>query len=174
MRATYVGEEAERLKERTERLALGVFELIRTLPATEPGPTIRRQLSKSATSVAANYRATCRARTHAEFTARMGIVAEEADESLFWLGLLSKAKLTSSSSLPQLQQEVRKLVAGFRQPSALRGALNAHRRSRRPFPVTQGNYPVHKPNYSFVNVNRWSGNVGQYTRAPKPAVAKKM
>ena len=76
-----VSEEAERLKERTKRFALDVFELIKLLPAVEPGPTIRRQLAKSATSVPTNYRSACRARSHAEFTARISVVAEEADES---------------------------------------------------------------------------------------------
>ena len=108
-----MSEQAERLQERTERFVLDIFELIKTLPATEPGPTIRRQLSKSATSVAANYRATCRARSHAEFTARIGVVAEEADENVFWLDVLSKAKLTPSELLPQLLQEARELLAIF-------------------------------------------------------------
>ena len=82
MRVTFaVSEEAERLKERTKRFALDVLELIKLLPASEPGPTIRRQLTKAATSVPMNYRAACRARSHAEFTARISVVAEEADES---------------------------------------------------------------------------------------------
>jgi hypothetical protein len=75
----------ERLEERTERFALDVIQLIRTLPIDEPGPTVKRQLAKSATSQAANYRASRRARSHTEFTSRIGVVAEEADESLFWL-----------------------------------------------------------------------------------------
>ena len=82
MRVTFaMSEEAERLKERTKRFALDVLELIKLLPASEPGPTIRRQLTKAATSVPMNYRAACRARSHAEFTARINVVAEEADES---------------------------------------------------------------------------------------------
>jgi four helix bundle protein len=72
------------LKERTNRFALDVLRLLELLPDIQPGLTTRRQLAKSATSVAANYRAARRARSHAEFTARIGVVAEEADETLFW------------------------------------------------------------------------------------------
>src|SRR6478735_1082629 len=76
-----VGEQADALKERAQRFALATLKLIKHLPAEEPGPLIRRQLAKSATSVSMNYRATCRARSHAEFTSKIGLVAEEADES---------------------------------------------------------------------------------------------
>src|ERR1700693_3326396 len=78
-----VSEQGEHLKDRTKRFALEILTLAKQLPAAEPGPTIRRQLTKSATSVAANYRASCRARSQAEFVARLGIVVEEADEALF-------------------------------------------------------------------------------------------
>jgi four helix bundle protein len=78
-----VSEQADQLQERTFRFALGVIELTKTLPTTEPGPTIRRQLTKAATSVGANYRAARRARSHAEFTAKIGVVAEEADETVY-------------------------------------------------------------------------------------------
>jgi four helix bundle protein len=72
---------ADELKRRTMRFALDVCALIRDLPIFEPGPTAQHQLARAATGVAFNYRATCRARSHTEFTARMGVVAEEADES---------------------------------------------------------------------------------------------
>jgi len=91
-----MSEQAERLKSRTRRFALDVFELIKLLPATEPGPTIRRQLSKAASSVDMNYRASCRARSHAEFTAKIGTVAEEADESAEWLDVIAEARLVNS------------------------------------------------------------------------------
>ncbi len=76
-----MGEQAERLKQRVRRFVLGVIALIQRLPPVEPGPTVRHQLAKSATSVDMNYRAACRARSHAEFTAKIGLVAEEADET---------------------------------------------------------------------------------------------
>ena len=94
--ACSVSEQAERLKARTMQFALDVSELLKVLPTSEPGPTVKRQLAKSATSVAANYRAACRARSHAEFTARIGMVAEEADESSFWLDFIAAASLVSA------------------------------------------------------------------------------
>jgi four helix bundle protein len=108
-----VREQADRLQERTFRFALDVVELTKTLPTTEPGPTIRRQLTKSATSVGANYRAARRARSHAEFTAKIGVVAEEADETVYWLDVVAGAKLAESPHLQELQQESRELTAIF-------------------------------------------------------------
>ena len=122
-----MSEEAERLKERTKRFALDVFDVIKLLPALEPGPTIRRQLAKSATSVPTNYRAACHARSHAEFTARISVVAEEADESTSWLDMLAEARLVSSPMLSRLQQEARELVAIF---SACVGTARRNARAR--------------------------------------------
>ena len=120
-----MSEQGEELKERTKRFALEILELVKLLPATDPGPTIRRQLTKSATSVAANYRATRRARSHAEFTARMGMVAEEADESLFWLNLIIEGRLLTAPLLQELQGEANELVAIF---SACVGTARRRRR----------------------------------------------
>jgi four helix bundle protein len=82
-----MSEESERLKARTMRFSLDVCKLIKLLPIDEPGPTVKHQLAKSATSVAFNYRSSCRARSHTEFTSKMGVVAEESDESQGWLVL---------------------------------------------------------------------------------------
>jgi four helix bundle protein len=106
-------DQGEQLKERTKRFALDVLELVSALPHSEPGPTIRRQLTKSATSVAANYRASRRSRSHAEFTSRIGLVAEEADESLYWLELITQAGLLSALRVQKLQREADELVAIF-------------------------------------------------------------
>ena len=95
------------------QFALDVSELLKVLPTSEPGPTVKRQLAKSATSVAANYRAACRARSHAEFTARIGTVAEEADESSFWLEFIAAARMVSAPQLAQLQAERRESLAIF-------------------------------------------------------------
>jgi four helix bundle protein len=108
-----MSEAAERLKERTTRFALDVCELIKRLPEAEPGPTVQRQLAKAATSVAFNYRASCRARSHAEFTARIGIVAEEADESQGWLEFIEAAKLVVSTEVTRLVAESHELTAIF-------------------------------------------------------------
>src|ERR1700748_4016567 len=89
--------ERELLK-RTKQFALRIFTLVGALPQTIPGRAVAAQLIRSGTSVAANYRAACRARSKPEFVAKLGVVEEEADESAFWLeiiietGLLSAAK----------------------------------------------------------------------------------
>jgi len=75
------------LKARTKQFALRVMKLIDALPRTIQGRAIANQIIRSATSVAANYRAACRARSRAEFAAKIGIVEEEADETAFWLEL---------------------------------------------------------------------------------------
>jgi four helix bundle protein len=73
------------LKKRTKLFALRILKLVTALPRTIAGQTIARQLSRSGTSVAANYRAACRARSKVEFVSKLGIVEEEADESALWL-----------------------------------------------------------------------------------------
>ena len=104
-----MSEQAEQLQERTMQFAVDVCELIKLLPAWEPGPTVRQQLAKSSTSTAMNYRSSRRARSHADFTARIGIVADESDESLGWLEFIKRAKLLSSPELPRLLQEALEL-----------------------------------------------------------------
>jgi four helix bundle protein len=123
-----MGDQAERLKQRTMRFALGVCGLIRQLPDTEPGDTAARQLARSATSVAFNYRASCRARSHAEFTSRIGLVAEEADEVQGWLEFIAEAGLLASAELERLTAESRELAAIF---SASHGTARRHRNDRR-------------------------------------------
>jgi len=93
------------------KFALDACALIKQLPNSEPGPTVRRQLARSATSVAFNYRASCRARSHAEYTARIGVVAEEADESLGWLEFIKAARLLASPDLERQIAEARELAA---------------------------------------------------------------
>ena len=93
------------------RFALDVCALIRDLPMFEPGPTAQHQLARAATGVAFNYRATCRARSHTEFTARMGVVAEEADESQGWLELVEAGELLQSEKLTRPITEAAELSA---------------------------------------------------------------
>ena len=76
------------LKKRTKQFALRILKLVAALPRTIAGRTIGGQLARSGTSVAANYRAACRARSKAEFISRLGVVEEEADESALWLELI--------------------------------------------------------------------------------------
>ena len=108
-----MSEQSERLKQLTRRFALDVLEIIKLLPRDEPGPTVKRQLTKAVTSVDMNYRAACRARSHAEFTAKIGIVAEEADESASWLDLIDEARLIGAERVEPLQKEAHELEAIF-------------------------------------------------------------
>lgn len=78
----------EELKQRTKQFALRNIKLVQSLPSEDVARTIGRQLLRSGTSVGANYRAACRARSDAEFRAKLGIVEEEADESAYWMELL--------------------------------------------------------------------------------------
>jgi four helix bundle protein len=81
------------LKKRTKQFALRVLKLVAALPNNLPGRTIGGQLVRAGTSVGANYRAACRARSKPEFIAKIGIVEEEADESAFWMELIIEGKL---------------------------------------------------------------------------------
>jgi four helix bundle protein len=106
-----MGEVAEQLKARTMRFALDVCALIQRLPIGEPGCTVQHQLARAATSVAFNYRAACRGRSHAEYTAKIGLVSEESDESLGWLEFIDGAGLLKSAELERLLAESRELAA---------------------------------------------------------------
>jgi four helix bundle protein len=105
--------QAEVLKNRTKQFALRIIRVIRTLPPGPEGRIISHQLSRSGMSVAANYRAVCRARSRPEFLAKLAIVIEEADESAFWLELLVDAGLVRESKLKDLNSEANQLVAIF-------------------------------------------------------------
>jgi four helix bundle protein len=96
---------------RTKKLALRVMRLVDGLPRTQTGDVIGRQLLKSATSVGANYRAACRARSNAEFLAKMGIVEEEADECAFWIELLIEGHVVKASRLSRLHTEINEITA---------------------------------------------------------------
>jgi four helix bundle protein len=105
--------QAEALKERTKQFALRIIRVIRSLPAGSEGRIIGHQLLRSGMSVAANYRAVCRARSRPEFLAKLAIVIEEADESAFWLELLVDAGLVQDRKLKDVRSEANQLVAIF-------------------------------------------------------------
>jgi len=104
---------SEELKRRTKAYALRVMRLCDAIPDTPAGRVIRGQLLRAGTSVGANYRAACRAKSPADFIAKMGIVEEEADESLFWMELLVEGELLSKDRLTELMAEGDELVAIF-------------------------------------------------------------
>jgi four helix bundle protein len=86
-------------------------QLVDALPRTPAGRAVASQLVRSATSVGANYRAACRARSRAEFTSKLGTVLEEADESLYWLELIREGELISESKVYSLLKEADELTA---------------------------------------------------------------
>src|SRR5437762_13562510 len=98
------------LKARTKQFALRVIKLVDALPKTIQGRAVANQIIRSATSLAANYRAACRARSCAEFVAKIGVVEEEADETLFWLELIMETGLLPSTKLQPLLGEADELV----------------------------------------------------------------
>ena len=117
---------SEQLKDRTKQFALRVMKLVDSLPNTVKGRAIANQIIRSATSVGANYRATCRARSRAEFISKIGIVEEEADETAFWLELIVGGGLRRQKQITALLCEVNELVAIM---AASRKSAIANRRS---------------------------------------------
>lgn len=99
------------MKQRTKQFSLRVVRLVSSLPATDVARTIGRQLLRAGTSVGANYRAACRARSPKEFRAKLGIVEEEADESLFWLDLLADAEIVKRERLDDLIAEGNEILS---------------------------------------------------------------
>jgi four helix bundle protein len=93
--------------------ALRSLKLVDHLPRTMSGRAIGNQFVRSATPVGANYRAACRSRSRAEFTAKLGIVAEEADESVYWLELIGESRLLLESKVSDLLKEANELTAIF-------------------------------------------------------------
>jgi four helix bundle protein len=99
------------LKTRTKAFSLRVIRLVESLPRGRTADVIGKQLLRSGTSVGANYRASCRARSSADFIAKMGIVEEEADESIYWMELLVESGLVRQELLADLIKEADELVA---------------------------------------------------------------
>jgi len=105
--------QAEELKKRTKQFAIRIVRLYRALRKSEEGRILGRQLLRSGTSVAANYRAVCRARSRLEFLAKIGIVVEESDETVFWLELLIETGTMPKASIDPLLSEANELLAIF-------------------------------------------------------------
>ena len=99
------------LQNRTKQFALRVPKLINVLPRTAAGRAISNQLVRAATSVGANYRSACRARSRAEFAGKFGVAVEEADESLYWLELVRDGKLVPQDKPSLLLKEADELTA---------------------------------------------------------------
>ena len=119
----------QELCDRTKQFALRIIRVVDSLPRSSAGEIIGRQLLKAGTSVAANYRASQRARSRAEFRAKLGIVEEEADESCFWLDLIMDAGLIKASRVASLRQEAHEITAIV--VASLRTAKQRSRNSER-------------------------------------------
>ena len=101
------------LKARTKQFGLRVMNLVNALPKTTAGRTLGNQLIRSGTSVGANYRAACRGRSKAEFIAKIGTVAEEADESALWLEMIMDGGLFKPELVSPIHREAEELTAIF-------------------------------------------------------------
>jgi len=101
---------AVKMQARTKLFAVQVVKFFVKLPKTEEARILGRQLLRSGTSVAANYRAACRAKSEADFISKLGTVVEETDESLLWLELLEAAEICSANQLVLLRKEADELV----------------------------------------------------------------
>ncbi len=108
-----MNETTEQLRQRTKALAVRIVRLYRSLPESRDAQVIGTQLLRSGTSVGANYRTVCRARSKADFVSKIGIVLEEADETVFWLELLAETGVMPETRLKELLQEARELTAIF-------------------------------------------------------------
>ena len=105
--------DSEELKGRTKKFALAAMELVELLSNNAKGRVVGNQFLRSATSVGANYRAATRARSHAEFISKIGVVEEEADESCYWLELVVEGRLLPSVKVTPLLREAQELTAIF-------------------------------------------------------------
>jgi len=99
------------LKSRTKKFALRVIKLVNALPKYSTGRIIGNQLIRCGTSVGANYRAACRGRSKAEFISKLGIVIEEADESIFWLEIIIESGLMRKELVEPLLKESDEITA---------------------------------------------------------------
>ena len=103
----------EQLRDRTKTFALRVIRLYRSLPYKTDAQALGKQLLRCGTSVAANYRAVCRARSKAEFVAKIGVVLEEADETVLWLELMTESGIVPLAKTEELLREANELTAIF-------------------------------------------------------------
>jgi len=101
----------DELRHRTKKLALRIIKAVQSLPRDLVAEVLGRQLLRSGTSVGANYRAVCRAKSKADFVSKLKIVEEECDEALYWMELLIEAGLVKASRLQSLMAEANEILA---------------------------------------------------------------
>jgi four helix bundle protein len=101
---------AKQLQDRTKKFAVRAIKAFARLPKDEATRIVGRQFLRSGTSLAANYRAACRSRSAADFISKISVVAEEADETLFWFELLVESDLIKSHIIRPLMSECEELL----------------------------------------------------------------
>lgn len=99
------------LQQRTKAFAIRIMRLAGILEKQPLSKLIGRQIFRSGTSVAANYRAACKSKSARDFIAKLGIVIEEADETVFWLEIILDSKIVENTELPSLLQEGKEITA---------------------------------------------------------------
>jgi four helix bundle protein len=102
---------SEEMKSRTRAFALRVIRLAESLPSTPTANVIRNQMLRCGTSVGANYRAACRAKSRADFVSKMGTVEEEADETIYWMELLIDADIQKRPRIVDLLDEANQILS---------------------------------------------------------------
>ena len=102
---------ADEMKKRTRAFALRIVHLVEALPQSRIAEVIGKQLLRCGTSVGANYRASCRAKSQADFIAKMGIVEEEADETIYWIELLIETGLVEKHLVANLLDEANQIIS---------------------------------------------------------------
>ena len=102
---------ARQMQRRTKKFAIDIIRLTKKLPRNAEAFIFRKQIMRSATSTAANYRAACRSRTRREFIAKLGVVIEETDETMFWLELISDLSLLDKNTIEPVQKEAGEILA---------------------------------------------------------------
>jgi four helix bundle protein len=106
-------EKHQELRNRTKGFALRIIRMTQAMPGTREANVINNQILRSATSMAANYRAVGRARSKAEFIAKLGVVIEESDETVFWLELFGESGIVTPDKLRDLLAEANQLLTIF-------------------------------------------------------------
>ena len=129
------------LRDRTMSFAVGVFRFCRTLPNTDEARDVARQLRRSASSVASNYRSSRRGKSHRDFAAKIGTVIEEADESLFWMELLIQVELAQEAAVQPHLSEANELVGIFTAAQKTARSRGAGFKTQRPKRITSFSIP---------------------------------
>jgi four helix bundle protein len=128
-------------KAQTKRLGLDVIRLVEALPRTRSADILGRQLLRAATSVGANYRAACRGKSSLDVIAKLAIVEEEADETLYWLELLQETNIAPSSAVRDLWASADSIVAMTVASIKTMRRRNSQSRAQVPAPATQNPRP---------------------------------